>query len=284
MQVLNKKFKYHCYFFILIGILLLVNKSNIQNLNELATYNSIFIYAIISISSIGIGHGALDGRIIWKSSNELSIKLKIYILYLLIVILALALWIILPVFGLLVLIIMSIYHFGSSDLYKYNNEISKKLMWGYLVTMTPIVIKPIETNEILKLLVNHSVPNYMVYAISIIFILCLLSWIILAIKDHHYYLSVILFFIIWVAFYAHPFVWFAYYFSFFHGIKALLNHNFIVKKDLGWIVVFTLPVLITFYLLDSTFNINFISLIFPALFSLTVAHMQLEKIIKLVSN
>jgi membrane-associated HD superfamily phosphohydrolase len=79
-----------------------------------------------------------------------------------------------------------------------------------------------------------------------------------------------------------PLFWFGYYFCFYHGMRALINHHFQLKKDLIWMIIFTAPVVIVWLIYNEFIQVSFIGLLFPSLFALTVAHMQLDNIIKLV--
>jgi hypothetical protein len=61
-----------------------------------------------------------------------------------------------------------------------------------------------------------------------------------------------------------------------------MNHHFQLKKDLIWMIIFTAPVVIVWLIYNEFIQVSFIGLLFPSLFALTVAHMQLDNIIKLV--
>ncbi len=80
----------------------------------------------------------------------------------------------------------------------------------------------------------------------------------------------------------HPLVWFAYYFCFFHGMKAIINYSINLKLDILWMLLFTAPVLLVWGYLTFYTNTSVILLIFPTLFALTIAHMMLKNIMKKV--
>ena len=115
--------------------------------------NTIIFLSFIFIMTLGVSHGALDGKIIWEQGSNFRNRVKIYISYLLIVSAGGLLWMIAPFAGLTLLLILSIFHFGSSDL-KFLGTVSQiqKTSWGFLMTFLPLGFHQERVNEIFYLL------------------------------------------------------------------------------------------------------------------------------------
>ena len=82
------------------------------------------------IATIGMGHGALDGKIIWDSTNNRVFKLKIYCIYIGIVMFGLIFWFVSPFISLIILLLMSLVHFGESDMHGYIRQRNLKIFSG----------------------------------------------------------------------------------------------------------------------------------------------------------
>ena len=119
----------HRVLFIIFAFVVFVfNQLNIALTHSSNPYGLPVLLALIAIGTIGISHGALDGKIIWESSNDIFRKLRIYCLYLLLSFLGALLWYLYPLVGLIILLFISVIHFGNSDLYdlKGIKDITKK--------------------------------------------------------------------------------------------------------------------------------------------------------------
>ena len=96
--------------------------------------------ALFFISSVGVSHGALDGKLIWNGVSKNFEKLILFSMYLILVLLGLALWVFYPVIGLMLLLTMAVFHFGNADLKLFKlNDVNVKLSWGFTVTFLPIL-------------------------------------------------------------------------------------------------------------------------------------------------
>lgn len=282
MLSLNKKFIIHQIFFVILGLIIAILPYEKDNIAILGSMNKLFLVSLILISTIGIGHGALDGKIIWKNLENIKSKFYAYFLYLIIVLLAILLWLISPAYSIMLLIIMSIVHFGDSDLKGFEFKNIEKLSWGFMMSTIPLILNSESTNEIILMLIGIEIDQTIIFIFSIFFLFSLIIVSVKIIKNQYYPLGLCLITLILLGNLIHPFLWFGYYFSFYHGLKALINNQFSIKKDILWIIFFSFPVIILWVLINQ--HMGIIEIIFPTLFALTVAHMQIHKILKLVTK
>ena len=92
-------------------------------------------------------------------------------------------------------------------------------------------------------------------------------------------------FLIILSHFTHPFVWFAIYFCGLHGVRSLIDSNFNWSVDLKWLVAFTFPVAVFIgFTYGRYWNADVYSLIFPILASLTIAHMSLPSLLRLIKR
>lgn len=282
MHLLNK-INIHHLLFVILGILLIGFYPD-QSPDEVyyLGIHPLILLIFIAITTIGLGHGALDGKIVWELSIKKKSRYQIYLLYLIIVLVSILIWIAFPTIGLFILFLMSIYHFGDSDLKKYSLNKLQKITWGFLVTMIPIFFHAETVNLIFFNLAEYQMNKIIITGIQILFIVCLIGWFRVAYKKTLWSETSVLFMLLISGYFLDPLFWFGYYFCFYHGMRALMNHHFQLKKDLIWMIIFTAPVLIVWLICNEFIQVSFIGLLFPSLFALTVAHMQLDNIIKLV--
>ena len=255
--------------------------------------------ALFFISSVGVSHGALDGKLIWNGVSKNFEKLILFSMYLILVLLGLALWIFYPVIGLMLLLTMAVFHFGNADLKLFKlNDVNVKLSWGFTVTFLPILFKKDTVELIFYNLIGFNLPDTFIAIIYYILVLSIfrIYWVILnnIIKSNENNIclidkSVLIFFeitlLITLSYFTHPFVWFAIYFCGLHGIRSLINSDFNWRIDLKWIIIFTLPVIVfIFFTYGKYWNADVYSIIFPILGSLTIAHMSLPSIINSIKK
>ena len=255
--------------------------------------------ALFFISSVGVSHGALDGKLIWNGVSKNFEKLILFSMYLILVLLGLALWVFYPVIGLMLLLTMAVFHFGNADLKLFKlNDVNVKLSWGFTVTFLPILFKKDTVELIFYNLIGFNLPDTFIAIIYYILVLSIfrIYWVILnnIIKSNENNIclidkSVLIFFeitlLITLSYFTHPFVWFAIYFCGLHGIRSLINSDFNWRIDLKWIMIFTLPVIVfIFFTYGKYWNADVYSIIFPILGSLTIAHMSLPSIINSIKK
>lgn len=255
--------------------------------------NSIILLASIFIMTLGVSHGALDGKIIWKKGSNSSNRVKIYSFYLLVVCAGGLLWMITPFIGLALLFILSIFHFGSSDL-KFLGTVSQaqKISWGFLMTFLPLGFHQERVNEIFYFLTSSSFNTLALEVISYLLAIAFLSYIVISVRKifkntnklSEVLLLLELLLLVAIAYILDPIIWFAIYFCILHGIRAIIQLNFKWYPDLIWMIIFTIPVIIFILIAGNSFTSNELLILFPILACLTNAHMLLPQIIKVIKD
>lgn len=278
--------KTHQLLFIFFSIILIGVKYYLPNIFN--DDNSLII-ALILIGTIGLSHGAIDGKIIYYANCS---RLKIFVLflvYLLIVFLGLLLWFNFPIIGLSLLLIMSVIHFGNSDLYYLKKNLLIKFIWGLMMTLFPIMFYPEIVNEIFNILTKTNIPlNIFILAQDLLIILSIFLslLLVLPIQSNKWVLFEFIILMILAKIF-HPLIWFGLYFCGVHGIRALIAEKFRINPDLLWLVTFSIPVIMTLYFLIGQnvfeYSVNLYS-IFPVVAALTISHMLLPKIIAFIEN
>ena len=255
-------------------------------LNSLSNANPILLISFLLISTLGISHGAFDGKIIWDNGSKRNAFI-LYFIYLLISLLGLLVWVLLPSLGLFVLLTISIIHFGYSDLVCIDNRYKYlKYSWGFSMTFLPALFHPSSVSEIFYLLTNsNAIPSSLSFLRYLIFLnlIFLSSHILLSLirtKDKIYFLLMgELIIMIVLAYFLHPLIWFGFYFCLLHGIRALINQDFNFSSDMLWLLLFTAPITLIIIYLNLDLSAEGFLIVFPILACLTIAHMLLPKII-----
>lgn len=250
---------------------------------------AIVVVSLILIGTIGVAHGALDGKIIWEYSNRYSVRLKLYSIYLLLTFSGALLWFLYPLGGLAVLLIMSSFHFGVSDLKFFKNmHLSLKLYWGFAMTFLPLLFKEEIVSGLFFDLTSIIIYPEIIYAIRIMVVLSItlffLSMLVIRRTDidgnssELKLLCIEMVLLIILAYYLNPLIWFSLYFCGLHGLRAIIDSKFKIIPDLIWLFLFTAPVSLIIFLIDWDYDFNSLLIVFPILASLTVAHMLLPSI------
>jgi len=294
--MLNKVIIHQQLFIIFLLFLLIFN----HFANFINSYPSYLIWiALFFVSTLGVSHGALDGKLIWRGINKISQRIILFGLYLTLVILGWYLWISYPEIGLLVLLIMSVFHFGNSDLKSLKLiDLNTKLAWGFTMTFLPILFKRDVVESIFYNLIGMNIPDLFIEVIYCILIFSIIRiyWSVISnivnsmskvvwFKDKDVLLVLEFTFLIILSHFTHPFVWFAIYFCGLHGVRSLIDSNFNWSVDLKWLVVFTFPVAVFIgFTYGRYWNADVYSLIFPILGSLTIAHMSLPSLLRLIKR
>jgi beta-carotene 15,15'-dioxygenase len=281
----------------------------INDANNFTASNPMVLIAFFLIMTIGVSHGAMDGKIIWHGFDNIKGRCFAYLVYLLLVFLGGGLWVMYPKIALMFLMGMSVFHFGWSDLRLFPSYPKPLLFgWGCLMTLIPIIFHPAEVNGIFAKLVGAYLTETQVMLLQA-FLLVALFYVVyqllyelkkeeLGLFDEincfftrptlcaSAFLTLVeLIVILMAAVYFHPLLWFTFYFCGLHGPRALIYAGFRWKVDLIWLILFTLPV--TFIalglLINNVFNQNIYLIIFPILASLTIAHMSISNLLKILS-
>jgi len=285
------KIRVHQIFFMAFGLLLIFfDKQNA--FFKISDVSSSLAIVFLIIMSFGVSHGASDSIVIWDTFSKLKAKALAFFTYLFIVFLGLFLWFQSPALGLIILLLMSIFHFGESDLaYLKKASRSIKLSWGFAMTLLPIIFFERDVKAIFDLLVNFdiSLKIFFVLKILTLFFICnflFLVYISNVIKRKDKTFLFLEFLItIFLASFLEPLYWFIIYFCFLHGIRALIYLGINSLRDLIFLTIFTLPVtFFAYFLLYKNLQIEYLNTIFSILMALTISHMLLPLINRFVLN
>ena len=264
------------------------------------TYLNYLIWiALFFVGTLGVSHGALDGKLIWKGINKNLQRFILFIIYLILVLFGWLLWINFPIIGLAILLIMSVFHFGNADLKLLNlSDINIKLSWGFTMTFLPMLFKKEIVESIFYNLIGMKIPESIAAVIYCVLILSIIRiyWAVIQnilksnININWYKNKNVLFLseltvLVTLSYFTHPFVWFAIYFCGLHGVRSLIDSKFNWNIDLKWIFLFTSPVILFIgFTYGEYWNADIYSIIFPILGSLTIAHMSLPSLIKFMKR
>ena len=288
--MLNKT-RVHQIFFMAFGLLLIFfDKQNA--FFKISDVSSSLAIVFLIIMSFGVSHGASDSIVIWDTFSKLKAKALAFFTYLFIVFLGLFLWFQSPALGLIILLLMSIFHFGESDLaYLKKASRSIKLSWGFAMTLLPIIFFERDVKAIFDLLVNFDISLKIFFVLKILtlffsfsFLFLLYTSNIITRKDKIFLFLEFLITLILASF-LQPLFWFAFYFCFLHGIRALINIGINSLRDLLFLIIFTLPVtLFAYFVLFENLRIEYLNIIFSILMALTISHMFWPAINRFLSN
>jgi Brp/Blh family beta-carotene 15,15'-monooxygenase len=130
--------------------------------------------------SFGVSHGAADSIIIWKTFPKFKTKALAFLIYLSIVLLGLILWFQSPILGLVLLLLMSMFHFGHSDLSHLGQAPqSMKISWGIVMTLLPVIFFEKEVKSIFDALTNSDINLQVFVMLKFITIAFIASFLIL---------------------------------------------------------------------------------------------------------
>ena len=270
------------------------------------------LFCLFLIFSIGISHGSLDndkGKKLFQiyGINNTAI---FYLSYVLIAITVIILWIIIPIFSLLIFLIVASYHFGKEDTQFLIIEKStfNQLLFlfkGSLIILAPMYFHFEETVYIFKLLlvdneVFYQFLNFIETNKILLFgiFLATLSNIVLFAQNFGFKKFTIFldyFSILIINYYFSPLIAFTFYFCFLHSIRHIitlmlelnqkdLNIGFrlFIKKALPLTILTALFCIFSLYFLNNSysFDSSILKIIFIGLASLTFPHILLEYLLE----
>jgi Brp/Blh family beta-carotene 15,15'-monooxygenase len=259
---------------------------------KLSDINSSLALIFVIIMSLGVSHGASDSIVIWNAYSKIKIRAIAFLVYLSIVFLGLLLWFQSPVLGLFALILMSIFHFGESDL-TYLKKVSQmmKVSWGFAMTLLPVIFFENDVKKIFDMLVNFEINANVFLVLKILTLFFSFSFLFLVYisnvitKKDKIFLFLEFLITLILASFLQPLFWFAFYFCFLHGIRALINIGITSLRDLLFLIIFTLPVtLFAYFVLFENLHIEYLNIIFSILMALTISHMFWPAINRFLSN
>ena len=199
---------------------------------------------IISLAAIlffGVPHGAIDHKIHLKFSKKSNVR-KFILIYVSVGLAFLLWWLLMPLKALLFFIILSAYHFGQElieDIAETPKNSILNLIWGFIVLVSPIVLK---FNELLPTLnfigsqpispIPKDLQIITVLSIHLVGYVYLVYLLFKGVIQKVAFVRLILFSIYLLGSYLLlPFiVAFSLYFVLFHSINAM-RHQFFWMKD-----------------------------------------------------
>jgi len=282
--MLNKVRIHQCFYLILSLFLIFIIQRNI--FPKVTDINPSIAILFLIIMSFGVSHGAADSIVIWKTFTKAKMKALAFLIYLLIVFLGLFLWFQSPVLGLIILLLMSIIHFGQSDLsYLSRASRSMKISWGFVMTLLPVIFFHDDVKLIFDTLLSSDINLAVFSSLRIVTIGFIGSFLFLVwtTKDitnkDKLFLALEFLTTIIMASLLSPLYWFTIYFCFLHGLRALINIGIKSLRDFLFLIAFTLPVtFFSYFILFENLQIKYLSIIFSVLMALTISHMLLPSI------
>lgn len=276
------KIRIHQFFYLILSFFLIFfsQRNIVFNFTDV---NSSLAILFLIIMSFGVSHGAADSIVIWKTFPRFRIKALAFLIYLSIVLLGLILWFQSPILGLILLLLMSMFHFGQSDLsYLGQAPQSIKILWGCVMTLLPVIFFENDVKLIFDVLTNSDINLEVFVMLKFMTIAFLASFLILVYinnnitKKDKFFLVLEFLATVIIASILSPVYWFTFYFCFLHGLRALINIGIKSLRDVIFLIAFTLPVtFFSYFLLFEHLQINYLNIIFSVLMALTISHMLL---------
>lgn len=301
---LKKYFNINNFFFLLLICILSV-------INFFLDLPSSYIYILcfLLIATIGVSHGAYDGKkgeILFNDKFKNS-KFIFYFIYIALVFLVFIFWYLNPLISLIIFLLISSLHFGKEDLEIYLDKKYRHLtllffLKGSLIILLPLFFNFEKTNLIFNTILfsnNYLLlsNNYVKFILAINLLMQVLFYLyiyfIKKLNRSDFFSIIFEIFLIIIIFYLFtPIVAFTLYFCFMHSVKNILlisdelNSNLFrgfqifVKRSLFltlitfFILLISLFFLIKFDLLENSIE----KIIFIALASLTLPHIILHYI------
>ncbi|MEI8064919.1 MAG: Brp/Blh family beta-carotene 15,15'-dioxygenase [Pseudomonadota bacterium] len=274
------------FFLLLISILTAINFF----LDLSSTY--IYFFCFLLIATIGVSHGAYDGK---KGEILFNNKLKnwkfiFYFTYIALVILVFVFWYLNPLISLIIFLFVSSLHFGKEDLEiyldkKYKYHLFIFFLKGSLIILLPLFFNFEQTNIIFNTILFSKdyvllSNNYTKFILILNLLIQVLFYLYIYLKKkltRDDFIAIIfeIFLIIMVFYLFTPIVAFTLYFCFMHSLKNIL----LISNELNPILFkgFQIFVKQSLFLTLITFFILFICLIF--LTKLNLLENSIEKII-----
>ena len=251
-------------------------------------------FALALVIIIGLPHGAFDAAIslsMISSKKKITRFTGILLSYLLLAVLVILVWKQFPEISLLIFLIISVMHFGMADFSAYPTN----LKWPHIIAhggivaiWLPIVNKQ-EVMQLFSILTNSEAP-LLWESLTILFIFWFISGILHlweTLRFKHHIVTLELFSLILLAYFAPPLVTFAVYFCFIHSrrhftfvwgqlqqisSKKMIISSAVILSSSSWMLGGGLY----WYLnLNMTASDAALQTIFIGLAALTVPHMML---------
>jgi Brp/Blh family beta-carotene 15,15'-monooxygenase len=150
------------------------------------------------------------------------------------------------------------------------------------MTLLPVIFFENDVKSIFDALTNSDINPQVFVMLKFMTIAFITSFLILVYVDRvvtkkdRFFLALEFLITIILASLLKPVYWFTFYFCFLHGLRALINIGIKSLRDLIFLIAFTLPVtFFSYFLLFEHLQINYLNIIFSVLMSLTISHMLL---------
>ncbi len=301
---LKKYFSINNFFFLLLICILSV-------INFFLDLPSSYIYILcfLLIATIGVSHGAYDGKkgeILFNDKFKYS-KFIFYFIYTALVFLVFIFWYLNPLISLIIFLLISSLHFGKEDLEIYLDKKYIHLPLLFFLKGSLIILLPLFFNFEKTILIFNTIlfsnnylllsNNYVKFILAINLLMQVLFYLyiylIKKLNRSDFFSIIFEIFLIIITFYLFtPIVAFTLYFCFMHSIKNILlisdelNSNLFrgfqifVKQSLFLtLITFFILLISLFFLIKFDFLENSIEkIIFIALASLTLPHIILHYI------
>jgi len=266
--------------------------------------NSLLVFCLFLILSIGISHGSLDHMKGKKLIKILGFKSYyiFYLAYIFLILLTIFIWFLFPKFLLFLFLIVAAFHFGKEDsafISKNNNFELIYFFKGSLVIISPLLFHKNETLSIFKYL-NFDISQNILINNEILYLFIFLSFvanIILSSKKSFNSKSLLLMdflSILILNYFFNPIIAFTVYFCFLHSIRhsisltKQINKNIkkglpiFLKKATPLTIVTAIAYLFSLFFLNNYYELNeaIYKVIFIGLASLTFPHILLEYLIE----
>jgi len=266
--------------------------------------NSLLIFCLFLILSIGISHGSLDhikGKKLIKILGFKSYYI-FYLGYIFVGLVTILIWFLFPKFLLFLFLIVAAFHFGKEDsafISKNNNFELIYFFKGCLVIISPLLFHKNETLSIFKYL-NFDISGNILINNEILYLFIFLSFvanIIVSLNKSFNSKSLLLMdflSILILNYFLNPIIAFTIYFCFLHSVRHSIslikdiNKNIkkglpvFLKKATPLTIITALAYLFSLFFLNNYYELNeaVYKVIFIGLASLTFPHILLEYLIE----
>jgi len=266
--------------------------------------NSLLIFCLFLILSIGISHGSLDhikGKKLIKILGFKSYYI-FYLGYIFVVLVTILIWFLFPKFLLFLFLIVAAFHFGKEDsafISKNNNFELIYFFKGCLVIISPLLFHKNETLSIFKYL-NFNISGNILINNEILYLFIFLSFvanIIVSLNKSFNSKSLLLMdflSILILNYFLNPIIAFTIYFCFLHSVRHSIslikdiNKNIkkglpvFLKKATPLTIITALAYLFSLFFLNNYYELSeaVYKVIFIGLASLTFPHILLEYLIE----
>ena len=266
--------------------------------------NSLLIFCLFLILSIGISHGSLDhikGKKLIKILGFKSYYI-FYLGYIFVGLVTILIWFLFPKFLLFLFLIVAAFHFGKEDsafISKNNNFELIYFFKGCLVIISPLLFHKNETLSIFKYL-NFDISGNILINNEILYLFIFLSFvanIIVSLNKGFNSKSLLLMdflSILILNYFLNPIIAFTIYFCFLHSVRHSIslikgiNKNIkkglpvFLKKATPLTIITAFAYLFSLFFLNNYYELNeaVYKVIFIGLASLTFPHILLEYLIE----